>query len=119
MNIVRRHRSQGFTLVEVMIMVVIIGLLSMIAIPAVLKFRASQEDKRVMSNLRQLSAAAGEHFLLHGGDRVAFSELVGEGKALVRIEIINQETYPEFFYKNDAQVEAKNVGGERTVVFKR
>lgn len=58
--------SQGFTLVEIMIVVVIIGLLAAMAIPAFQKVRTSSQDKAVLNNARSLAAAADTYFLEKG-----------------------------------------------------
>ena len=62
----KNHVSKGFTLVEIMIVVVIIGLLAAMAIPAFQKVRQSSQDKAVLNNARQLSAGADQYFLENG-----------------------------------------------------
>ena len=54
---IQTHRKSGFTLVEIMIVVAIIGLLAAIAIPNFVRARTTSQQNACINNLRQVDGA--------------------------------------------------------------
>ena len=55
---IKLNTSSGFTLVEIMIVVAIIGMLASIAVPSYVKARDNSQQKACINNLRQIDGAA-------------------------------------------------------------
>src|SRR5581483_12488094 len=108
--------SRGFTLVEIMIVVVIIGLLAAMAIPAFQKVRTSSQDKTVLNNARQLSAAADQYYLENGVSSVDPTSLVGPTNYVKSLNLVASETYPTA-YTQGVTITIAGVAGQRTITY--
>jgi len=115
MNNVTRS-NKGFTLVEIMIVVVIIGLLAAMAIPAFQKVRASSQDKTVLNNVRQLGAAADQYFLENGVSTASLTALVGSSAYVKALNTVANEAYPTAFTQGTA-ITVTGIAGARTVTY--
>jgi type IV pilus assembly protein PilA len=112
----KTHSRQGFTLVEIMIVVVIIGLLAAMAIPAFQKVRIASQDKAVLNNARQLSAAADQYYLEAGASYAASTSLVGATNYVKAINTVASEIYPDN-YTQGITVTISNVANARTITY--
>ena len=79
-----------------MIVVVIIGLLAAMAIPAFQKVRETSQTKAITNNLRQLASGADQYFIEYGVTSVAHDKLIGTNK----------------YIKGDGNGNIKQVAGE-------
>ena len=71
-------KKSGFTLVEIMIVVAIIGLLAAIAIPSFVKARNTSQQNACINNLRQIDS---------GKEQWAMAQSKNDGTAVVTTEV--------------------------------
>lgn len=75
---IKTSRTGGFTLVEIMIVVAIIGLLASVAIPNLVKARTTAQTTACITNLQQIEGAINQWALINkkgNGDAVTLDDI--------------------------------------------
>jgi len=90
---IKTNRKSGFTLVEIMIVVAIIGLLAAIAIPNFVKARTTAQGNACIANLKQISGAVEQYALeqkLGPTDAYTFAAISGDATKHIK-QAVNTE----------------------------
>lgn len=83
---------------------VTIGVMAAMAVPAFQKVRTASQEKAVLNNLRQLSAAADQYYLETGKTAATYDDLVGPTKYVRRINPVAGEDYRAIVFKSGAKL---------------
>lgn len=116
MNTFTRSDHDGFTLVEIMVVVVIIGLLASLALPAFQKVRTASQDKAVMNNARQMASAADSYFLESGASFTDVANLIGATNYVRTLNTVAGEVYPTG-YTQGVTITITGVAMARTITY--
>ena len=88
------NRKSGFTLVEIMIVVAIIGLLAAIAIPSFVKARADSQRKACVNNLRIMDASKEQAAMAQRWDATVTPMVDGSAGGTNVLEYVKGNTLP-------------------------
>jgi len=113
-----RNTTTGFTLVEIMVVVVIVGMLAALAVPTFQLARKASQDKAILNNIRQLSGAADQYFLEFGTNTAAITSLVGSSAYINALNTVANETYPDTFTQA-TPITVSNIAGTRTITYEQ
>ncbi|MDZ4816679.1 MAG: prepilin-type N-terminal cleavage/methylation domain-containing protein [Verrucomicrobiota bacterium] len=90
-----KKSTNGFTLVEIMVVVAIIALLAAIAVPNFLRARTRAQATRVLNDVRMISSAAEQYAIEYGlssDSVVTFNSLIGHSYLKSGSSIYNGQT---------------------------
>lgn len=107
--------KKAFTLIEIMIVVVIIGLLAVMAIPAFNKVRQEARAKTILNNLRQVASAGQQYILDKGTTHATYTQLLND-KRFPPIKVVAGEDYTSLDVAQGAtKLVATAAGGQKVV----
>ena len=105
-----KHGRRGFTLVEIMIVVTVIGLLAAIAIPNVLHARTTAQTKTCIGNLRMVDTAKQQWALESGAMATSvplasnIQPYLGRGNGVLPLcPLDSQQTFATSYNLNNCQ----------------
>lgn len=96
MILLRKNNKSGFTLIELMIVVVIIGILAALAIPRFMQASSKSKQSEARMLLKQISTMQGAYFMLHDSyclNGVNASSVAPVAFAIIHVEIMNSARY--------------------------
>jgi hypothetical protein len=108
----RWHLRSGLLAAAGLVAFAVVALVAGLAVSR----RGGLEDGAVKGNAGALAAAAGMHFLEHGGISVSRAELVGPDRYIKALNQVNREIYPTHFTLGHT-ITVTGIAGSRTITY--
>ena len=94
----RGRRNTGFTLIEVLLVIAIIGVLAVIGIPQFIAYRSRAVDSQMKSDLRNAAVAVESYFTKRSVYPASISEVDGFGfqptsGVTLTLNVVSQSSY--------------------------
>ena len=89
-----------------------VGLMASMAIPAFQKTRTASQEKAVMNNLRQLAAAAEQHYVETGTTTATYDQLVGPQRYIKVLNSVAGENYRALRFKQGEPISVRLENGK-------
>jgi hypothetical protein len=91
---------------------VTIGVLAAMAIPAFQKVQVASQEKAVLNNLRQLAAAADQHYLETGTTTATYDQLVGPTRYIKALNPVAGENYRALRFEQGQTIRVRLKNGK-------
>lgn len=111
-----KKREKGFTLIELVVVVAILGVLAGVAVPRVLGVLQDARNKSHAANLAQIQVAIERHIIVNGNSLAALSPLV-TGTIDATIELPINWTAPTGLIQYFGKIPTHPLGGNYTIAF--
>jgi prepilin-type N-terminal cleavage/methylation domain-containing protein len=92
------HKKSGFTLVEIMIVVLIIALLSAIAIPNILRARVNAHDAAAQAALKTIATAMETYLSTNSAYPPNTTALIGANPPYLQVDYFDGNAYNGFTF---------------------
>ena len=105
------RKNRGFTLVEIMIVVVIIALLVAIAIPAFERARRNSHISAMVNDMRNLEHGADQYYIEAGKSAVPIERLVGQTNYVKKVKFNVSHYEPATLNRNITSMSGTSPAG--------